>query len=138
MNSRVTTILAGALGIMITAWACGGSDKSPTSPTPTPTPTPPAGAANVIVTITANGVTPTSFDLAVGGTVTFMNNDTSTHTPSSNPHPAHTDCPAFASVGTLQPGQSRATGALTAARACGFHDHERPSVTSLQGTVTIR
>jgi hypothetical protein len=140
LNSRATTILAGALGIMLTAWACGGSDnKSPTSPTPTPTPTPPANPApaTATVTITANGVSSSAIDLAVSGTVMFINSDSRAHQMMSNPHPAHTDCPAL-NVGVLQAGESRATAALTTARACGFHDHMNPGTSALLGTVTIR
>ncbi len=133
---RRALILAGALGIVITAWACGGSSSSsPTSPTPNPPSTPPP--SSVTVMITGSGVSTHTVDLAVGGTVTFMNNDTIEHDVESNPHPAHTDCPAINSVGKLQPGQSRATAALTVARSCGWHDHDQPGASSLQGTITI-
>jgi hypothetical protein len=57
---------------------------------------------------------------------------------SSDPHPAHTDCPAINSVGFLQPGESRATANLTTARTCGFHDHNRDTDTTLQGTIIIQ
>jgi hypothetical protein len=70
--------------------------------------------------------------------VTFVNRDTRDHRPASDPHPAHTDCPPFANIGTLRPGESRATSTLNTARTCGFHDHLNPGTTSLQGTVTIR
>jgi hypothetical protein len=56
----------------------------------------------------------------------------------SNPHPEHTDCPAINSVGFLSPGQSGTTGNLNTARTCGYHDHNRDSDTSLQGTITIQ
>jgi hypothetical protein len=57
---------------------------------------------------------------------------------SSDPHPEHTDCPEFASVGRLLPGQSRQTTNLVTARVCGFHDHLFPFNNSLKGSVTIR
>jgi hypothetical protein len=70
--------------------------------------------------------------------VTFVNNDTRVHDMASNPHPAHTDCPAINDVGFLQPGQSRSTGNLNTARSCGYHDHNRDTDTSLQGTIVIQ
>jgi hypothetical protein len=30
------------------------------------------------------------------------------------------------------------TGNLNTPRTCGFHDHNQPSVTGLQGTITIQ
>jgi hypothetical protein len=56
----------------------------------------------------------------------------------SDPHPAHTDCPAINEVGFLAAGQTRATGSLNTPRICGFHDHNRNADTSLQGTITIQ
>jgi hypothetical protein len=56
----------------------------------------------------------------------------------SDPHPEHSDCPEINSVGFLSPGQTKQTGNLNTVRNCGFHDHERPLNTSLQGTILIR
>jgi hypothetical protein len=75
--------------------------------------------------------------VAQGGRVTFVNQDSRAHDMASNPHPEHTDCPALNSVGFLTPGQSGTTSNLTTARTCGFHDHNRDSDTSLQGTIVI-
>jgi plastocyanin len=140
MKVRVVSILGGTLALIITVWACGGgSDKSPTSPT-TPATTPPTGPApaTVAVTITASGVSVSAIDLAVGGVVTFTNSDNRAHEMASDPHPNHTDCPAINAVGVLQPGESRATAALSTARRCGFHDHMNPGTTSLLGAITTR
>jgi hypothetical protein len=41
-------------------------------------------------------------------------------------------------VGFLSPGQSKTSGNFTVARTCGFHDHNRDSDTSLQGTIVIQ
>ena len=76
--------------------------------------------------------------VAAGGRVTFVNNGTRVHDMSSNPHPVHTDCPEINQAGFLQPGQSRQTGNLNTVRTCGYHDHNRDSDTSLQGTITIQ
>jgi len=70
--------------------------------------------------------------------VTFINNDSRVHDMSSNPHPEHTDCPAVNDVGFLQPGQMRQTGNLTTVRTCGFHDHNEPTNTALQGSIVIQ
>jgi plastocyanin len=76
--------------------------------------------------------------ISPGSRVTFVNNDTRAHDMASDPHPEHTACPAINDVGFLQPGQSRTTGNLNTPRSCGFHDHNQPSATSLQGTITIQ
>jgi hypothetical protein len=57
---------------------------------------------------------------------------------SSDPHPDHTDCPELNQVGFLNPGQSRETGNLTLPKTCGFHDHDLPNITGLQGRIVIR
>ena len=73
-----------------------------------------------------------------GGQVTFVNNDRVVHEMYSDPHPEHTDCPEFDSVGALAPGQTRQTTNLATARTCGFHDHLNPRPTRLNGSVTIQ
>jgi plastocyanin len=91
-----------------------------------------------LITITSAGVSPKNIIVTVGQRVRFTNNDGVDHNMASDPHPDHGDCPEFDQVGFLLPGQSRETGNLVIARTCGFHDHDRASVTNLQGTVTIR
>jgi plastocyanin len=129
------------VALAIAAASCGGGD-SPSSPspapTPAPTPTPTPGGSTATITITSAGVSPRSVTIAVGGRVNFVNNDTRVHDMSSNPHPEHTDCPAINQAGFLQPGQSRETGNLTTPRTCGFHDHNRDTDTTLQGTIVIQ
>jgi plastocyanin len=83
-------------------------------------------------------VSPRAVTIAAGGRVTFVNNDNRPHEMNSDPHPAHTDCPAINDVGFLAAGQTRATGNLNTPRTCGFHDHNRNADTSLQGTITIQ
>jgi plastocyanin len=89
-------------------------------------------------TITSSGVSPRTLTVPIGTRVTFVNNDSRPHDMSSNPHPEHTDCPAINDVGFLQAGQSRQTGNLTVARTCGFHDHDQPTNSSLQGSIVIQ
>lgn len=124
-----------ALALALTASACGGGD-SPSAPSPTPPPG--GGGSAATITITASGVSPNAVTISAGSRVTFVNNDSRPHDMASNPHPAHTDCPAINDVGFLQPGQTRQTGNLNTARVCRFHDHNRDTDTSLQGSITIQ
>jgi hypothetical protein len=124
-----------ALALTALAMACGGGSDSPTAPTNPPSSGTPAPNA-VTLTITASGLTGGG-EVAVGGTVTVVNNGTSAHEISSDPHPAHTDCPGL-NFGTLQPGQQRTSQALTGARTCGMHDHINPGTQSLTKSMVIR
>jgi plastocyanin len=128
MNRRSVLSLAAGL----TLSACGGGGTTP-SPQPQPQPNP-----NVI-TISSNGVvSPRDLTVAQGARVLFVNNDTRRHDMTSDDHPDHLECPALNQVGLLNPGQSRESGNLVTVRTCGFHDHENPSATGLQGSITIR
>ena len=123
----------------VAASACGGDDDS--------NPTAPSGGGGgggggtgtiaATITITAAGVSPSTVTVSAGSRVTFVNNDSRPHDMSSDPHPAHTDCPGV-TVGFLQAGQSATTQNLNTVRTCGFHDHNQPDVTSLQGTIRIQ
>jgi plastocyanin len=90
------------------------------------------------ITITTSGVSPQSLTVSPGTRVSFVNNDTRIHEMNSDPHPTHGDCPEIDQVGFLAPGQSKQTGNLNTVRSCGYHDHNNPSATSLQGTILIR
>ena len=97
---------------------------------------PPAGGTTI--TITAAGASPRNLTVPPGTQITFINNDTVAHEMFSDPHPEHTDCPEFDSVGHLAPGATRQTKNLTTIRVCGFHDHINPFVTSLTGSIRIQ
>jgi len=117
--------------------ACGGGSTSPsTNPTPTPTPTPTPGG--LTITITSAGVSPATITVARGSQVTFVNNDVQIHDMLSDPHPEHTDCPELASVGFMQPGQSRQSSNLNTAKTCGYHDHELFTDPKWQGKIIIQ
>jgi len=121
------------VGYLAVFGACGGSGSA--GPT---TPSAAAAVSGATIVITAAGaVAPNRVQIAVDQAVTFVNQDARPHEPSSDPHPAHTDCPPMAQVGLLQPGQQRATGAFTTARTCTFHDH-LSSADSLRGTIVIQ
>ena len=133
MLNRSTRLAAVVL--VLAAAGCGGGDSSPTPTSPTPAP---GGSSGATITITSSGVSPRAVTVSVGSRVTFVNNDSRPHEMNSDPHPDHTDCPAINDVGFLQPGQSRQTGNLNTPRTCRYHDHNRDSDTSLQGSITIQ
>ena len=124
--------------------ACGGGDGGSTPTTPTPgggSPPPTGGSPPTTATITIGSdgrVSPATVTIAVGGRVTFVNNHSRNHEMSSDPHPSHEDCPAMEQVGFLTPGQSKTSGNFNTSRRCGFHDHNEPSTTGLQGAIIVQ
>lgn len=136
---RISIAFAAAVFVAVTALACGGGGSTPTTPT---TPTPPPSGGNpttATITIGTDGrVSPAQVTIAVGGRVTFINNHNVPHDMQSDPHPEHTDCSQLAQIGFLTAGQQRTSGNFTAARTCGFHDHNRDTDTGLQGRIIIQ
>jgi plastocyanin len=133
-----TRLTAASLIVLLAAiaQACGGDD----SPGMGPSGGGGGGAGGTVaatITITAAGVSPSSVTVAPGSRVTFVNNDSRPHDMASDPHPEHTQCPEI-TVGFLAAGQSGTTQNLNTVRTCGFHDHNQPFVTSLQGTIRIQ
>jgi plastocyanin len=97
------------------------------------------GPVGATITIGANDtVSPASVTINPGESVTFVNNGSQPHEMTSDPHPAHTDCPALNAVGLVNVGQSRTSNALTTSRSCGFHDHRNDSAAGLRGSVVVR
>jgi plastocyanin len=131
-----TGLAAAAFAVALVVAGCGGSDS-----------TGPSNGGNngggggststTTITLTASGASPRDITVAVGSRVTFVNNDSQPHDMNSNPHPEHTDCPAL-NVGFIAPNQQAVSQNLTTARTCGFHDHNQPSNTNLQGTIRIQ
>ena len=140
MRTTISTGLAVAIVVAMTAAACGGgSSSTPTTPTP-PTPPPSGGnPSTATITIGTDGrATPAQVTIAPGGRVTFINNHNQAHDMSSDPHPEHTQCVEINQVGFLTSGQQRTTGNLNTQRTCGFHDHNLPDNTGLQGRIIIQ
>jgi hypothetical protein len=141
-------VVAAALFVAVTAVACGGGSSTPTTPTPPTSTTPPPTTAppttapptdSATITIGADGrVSPSSVTIVRGGRVTMINNHNTAHDMSSDPHPEHSNCPELNQWGFLTAGQQRTSGNLNTARTCGFHDHNVPQNTGLQGTVIIQ
>lgn len=130
MARRSTLTTAAALAAAITLGGCSGGDGggSPIDPTPNPN----------TITITASGVAPRELPINQGQRVLFVNRDSRSHQMNSDPHPEHGGCPPIDQVGFLSPGQSRETGNFVSAGSCGYHDHDQPSVATLQGRIIIR
>jgi plastocyanin len=126
MQRRLTRSILAVTALSVAA--CGSSD-----PAPSPTPELPS----TTITVTASGANPRNVIVTSGTQVTFVNSDGSIHEMYSDPHPEHTDCPEFDSVGRLSPGQRRQTTNLVEVRTCRFHDHLNPDNNLLKGTVTI-
>jgi plastocyanin len=122
-------ILLAALGIA----ACSGASTSP-SPTPPPgqtPPAPPATGANIsivrgAVSLTTTAFAPNPLTVAVGTTVTWVNNDVTVHDATADNH-------AFA-TGSINPGSSASVVLQSAGRisySCTIH----PGMT---GTITVQ
>jgi plastocyanin len=142
MATHIRTLSCGLLFTFAALMAGCGDNDSDGSPSPAPGGGGGGGGGTgtvaATITITASGASPRNVTIPSGSRVMFVNNDSRAHDMHSDPHPAHTDCAELESVGFLSAGQSRASGDFTTPRVCGFHDHDRPSDTSLQGTITIQ
>jgi plastocyanin len=133
------TSFAAVCALAFAVAGCGGGPKSSSSGTTPTAPSPTGGNVSMpTITIANNAVSPRTITVTRGSRVNFVNNDTQSHDMQSDPHPTHTDCPEINQVGFLSPGQSRQTGIFSTARTCGFHDHNRDTVDSLRGTITIQ
>jgi len=137
-RTKVTWGLAAAGALAFVIAGCGGGSTSTGGTSPSPMPSPGGGTSMATITIANNAVSPKNITVTRGSQVTVVNNDNQPHEMQSDPHPLHTDCPVINQVGFLSPGQSRQTGTLSIARTCGYHDHNRDMVESLQGTITIQ
>jgi plastocyanin len=131
----VNLLRNGAIGCCVVALGTTIVACSKSSSSASPSPTSPS---TVAIIITSSGANPKTLTVKPGSQVTFINNDSVDHQMYSDPHPEHTDCPEFDSVGFLGPGQTRQTGNLNVVRTCGFHDHIHFENTSLRGSITIQ
>lgn len=131
---------AAACIAVVAVLATGSCSRSDSAPSESGTNSGGGGAPNPATTITvgASGVSPRTLTVPRGTQVTFVNADGQSHVMASDPHPTHTDCPELNAVGFLAAGTSRQTSNLNTAMTCGYHDHDRPQNTSLQGSITIQ
>ena len=97
------------------------------------------GSTGTTITISNSGVSPKSITVPIGTQVTFVNSSSTNHDMASNPHPTHGSCPEIEQgVGFITAGQTRMTLNLNSAKTCGYHDHNRDTDTSLQGTIIVQ
>lgn len=133
-------ILIGSAALLFAS--CGGS--SPTSPggggvTVIVRDGGSGGSSGATITITGAGVNPSTVTVAVGQTVTFVNNDNRSHEMASDPHPQHGSCPGIeAGLGTIGASQTRTTRIMGNSGTCRFHDHLNDSNASLRGTISVQ
>ena len=119
--------------------ACGGSPTSPSNVTVISHSTGSPGTSGATITITGNGVSPSSVTIAAGQSVTFVNNDNRSHEIASNPHPQHGSCPSIEQgLGTIGAGQTKITMGFANSGTCQFHDHLDDTNTRLQGSIVIQ
>jgi plastocyanin len=134
----VLCLLAGA-ALLVASSGCGGSTSVPVSPTPSPLaslPTPPApgptpqGATVSIVAgasaLTTTAYAPNPLNVAVGGTVVWVNNDVTAHTSTADNGTWNS--------GTIAPGRSFSrtfSSAGTFLYRCAIHP-------GMMGTITVQ
>jgi plastocyanin len=133
-----------AVAALMTLAACGGGSNTPTGPSGGGGGAAVVGATSAVgpigatITIGSGGVSPSQVTVAVGQSVTFVNNDTRSHQMQSDPHPAHTNCPSINNVGLLSAGQSKSTLGFSGTGTCTYHDHNDPTNNSLMGRIVIQ
>jgi hypothetical protein len=69
--------------------------------------------------------------------VVFLNQDTADHDIRSDPHAAHSNCPAL-NVGLVPAGKSSATLAMKTWGVCGYHDELAPDDERFKGQFVIQ
>ena len=89
-----------------------------------------AAASVKTVSMTDTGFLPASITVPVGTTVLFVNNGQAPHWPASDPHPEHSDLPAFDAKQPLQTGEEYSY-TFSEAGTWKYHDHLMPSVTGV-------
>jgi plastocyanin len=125
-----------ALGFLA---SCGGSSTSPSGVTIVVRDSGSGGPSGATITLTSAGANPRSVTIAVGQTVTFVNNDSRVHEMASDPHPQHGSCPSMENgLGTIAAGQTKVTDNFGNAGTCGFHDHLDASNPGFLGTIVVQ
>ncbi len=112
------------------------------SPVVSPMPTPPSLSPSVspakeIILTYANGKLSTNnITLALGDTVTFVNNEDTLHWPASDLHPIHNICPGFDSLHGLVNGE-KYSFTFSVLKVCPFHDHLHASKSAYSGKIIV-
>ena len=133
--------LVGAITGAALLLACGGSPNSPSGGNVTVIVRDggTGGTSGATVTIAGGAVGPATVTVAVGQTVTFVNNNNRGHEIASDPHPIHGSCPGIeAGLGNIAPGQTKVTRVFANAGTCRFHDHLDDTNNALRGTIIVQ
>jgi plastocyanin len=135
-----TYLKHGAIALALAMTMACGDDGGPTGPSgPVVGSGSGPGPSGATITIGTNGaISPTQVSIAVGQSVTFVNNHTGGHEIASDPHPAHTNCPSINALGNIGSAQTKLTNSFTGTGTCRFHDHGDPSNANLMGTIVIQ
>ena len=137
-NDQILLLVLAIILCATALWAVGCSGGGGYASTPTtPSTTTNSGTIGATITINANGVSDSTPRIKLGERVRFTNGDSKAHEILTTPHLMHTDCQGLNSIGSLAPGQSGTSDALTTARGCGFHDHLDPNNNSFRGQVLV-
>lgn len=80
----------------------------------------------LMVTYTDSGFSPQTITVKKGGTVTFINQSSGGMWVASNPHPTHTDYPAFDEKASVGSGGSWSF-TFDQVGSWGYHNHRNPS-----------
>ncbi len=139
MKPSRTALLSSIAAAALLVSCGGGSPTSPGGVTVIVGDGGTSGASGATVTISGGRVSPATVTVAVGQTVTFINNDGRSHEIASNPHPQHGTCPGIeAGLGSIAAGQTKTTRAFANAGSCGYHDHLDDSNANLRGTINVQ
>ncbi len=138
-NALVTIAVVGVIAIA-GIWFLKGSSQTAPQPayqqipqvTTQDSASPSATAVKNIVTITSSGFMPQSITVKAGETVTWINQDSVSHTVNSVVHPTHLVYPPL-NLGNLKPGEEQSLS-FPEAGAYKYHAHLNPSLT---GSVTV-
>src|SRR3954463_14321303 len=129
-------VFIAALGLLS---SCGGSSTSPSSVTVIVRDGGTGGTNGATITLTSAGANPRAVTIAVGQTVTFVNNDSRSHEMASDPHPQHGSCPSMENgLGTIAAGQTKVTHNFGNAGTCGFHDHLDAGNSGFIGSIVVQ
>jgi plastocyanin len=130
---------SGAVIAALVLASCGGSSTSPSGVTVIVRDGGTGGPNGATITLTSAGASPRTVTIAVGQTVTFVNNDNRSHEMASDPHPQHGSCPSMeAGLATISAGQTRVTHNFGNAGTCGFHDHLDASNGAFLGSIVVQ
>lgn len=103
----------------------GSAELGPADTSPSPLPA--DGGTKVL--ITADGFSPDTLEISVGGSVTWQNSTSSRTWPASDPHPQHTGLAGFDALRGLAEGEEYSF-TFQKAGTYTYHDHLRPALTA--------